>query len=81
MWPVAYARTEPGAGEHAAYDVAIGGQAAARLARIDRHWRLEYAGYALTLVSPAAAAALVQRYADRIRDGRSIEVYEPNDGR
>ena len=78
---VEYASAEPVAGERAAYDVAIGGRVAARLACVDRRWRLEYAGHAFTLASPAAATSLVERYADRIREGRPLDVYEPSDRR
>ena len=77
MQAVEYAHARPVAGEGAAYAVSIGGRAAARLARVDRRWRLEYAGHALTLASPAAAQALVARYADKISAGRPLEANEP----
>lgn len=72
-----YVRADRLTRERAAYDVAIGGRVAARLACVDGRWRLQYAEQALTLASPLAAAALIERFADRIRDGRPLEVHEP----
>ena len=77
FWPV-----PPRAGEGAAYVVAIGGRAAriARVGRVGRRWPLEYGGGVLTLASLAAARALVERYADKIRDGRALDANEPLEG-
>ena len=77
---VEYARTHPEAGEAAAYTVVIDGRAAARIARVGRRWRLDYAGFTLTLASLGAARALVERYADRIRDGTALDAHQPFEG-
>ena len=77
MPPVEYAPIGSSAGESAAYAVVIGWRAAARIARVGRRWRLEYAGFALTLASLPDAAALVGRYADKIVAGRVLELHEP----
>ena len=77
MLSVEYSRTQPDSGERAAYAVAIGGRGVARIVRSDRHWRLEYAGFTITLASLAAAKALVERYADKIYAGRALDLHEP----
>ena len=41
-----------------------------------RRWRLEYGSFDLTLVSLGAARELVVRYADRILDGRPLDLHE-----
>lgn len=76
MPPVPFTPAPPRPGERDAYDVAIGGRTAARLARAGRRWRLEYGGIALTVVSFAAAGALVRRFADKILEGRALDLHE-----
>src|SRR5688500_15234450 len=81
MPAVEFTRTPPRAGEGAAYDVSIGGHAAARIAQVGRRWRLEYGGFTLTLATLGAARGLDVRYADRILEGRALDLHEPACGR
>ena len=76
MHSVEFMRAPPHAGERAAYEVAIGGRPVARIAGVGRRWRLEYGSFDLTLVSLGAARELVVRYADRILDGRPLDLHE-----
>ena len=76
MPSVEFTPAPPRPGEGGAYSVTIGGRTAARLVRVGRRWRLEYGDHALTVASLAAAGALVRRFADKILDGRALELHE-----
>ena len=78
MPTVEFSPAPPRPGEGAAYEVVIGGRAAARIVRVGRRWRLEYGEFVLTLASLAAAKALVERYADKIQEGRALDANEPH---
>ena len=72
MASVTYSRIG-GEANGGAYEVAIGGRPAARIERAGRRWQLRYDGGTLTLTSLAAAAQLVERYADKIAAGAPID--------
>jgi hypothetical protein len=69
----AYLRETAPFGGLKAYEVRIGGLLLAHLVGERRRWRLHYGTHELTLVSPAAAVAFVERYADRIAAGKAVE--------